>query len=366
MVRLSYHLREVIKMPKRKSLPAIGYQNLGANSASHVIQKSNPLLTLSETNLTLPEFKILDAYLARINSHNPEKRLVEFEKGMIERCLDVTQIKSHDLEKRIDNLFQVVTIRDQDKIEGFTKIALFEKARCYQDKDGLWKVELSCSQAAMEYVFNIENIGYLRYRLKNVVNLTSRYSYVLYLYLEQHRKMHLQWEVEVDELKSILRCTAETYKSYYRFNDLILRKCHTEITQKTQCEFSYTSIRKGRSVKRIHFSLKSNASTPEFVEVEEKAFEQESDITDLFREACCPYGTSESEFNRTEIQEIIAVLVNVPEHLLPSNAASDSLDIRRYHYLAEKYAKMRRISEREKIRNRVSYLVSMIKSDCGR
>ena len=58
-----------------------------------LIQKSNPLLSLSETGLTLAEFKILDAYLGRINSHDPEKRFIRFEKGEIERLLDVSQIK---------------------------------------------------------------------------------------------------------------------------------------------------------------------------------------------------------------------------------------------------------------------------------
>ena len=362
-------------MPRRKKLPQDpDYENIGKNPENHLIQKSNPLLTLSETDLTLTEFKILDAYLARIDSHKPEGRFVKFDKGKIEEYLGVTQIKSPDLEKRIDNLFQVVTIRDQGKMEGFTKIALFEKARCYQDKDGLWQVELACSQSAMEYVFNVENIGYLRYRLKNVINLTSRYSYILYLYLEQNRRMHLTWEVDLDEFKNILRCTAETYKSYYRFNDLILKKCHLEINEKTQCKFSYEPIRKGRAVKKICFTLKS--LVPEMEEDEEglnqitiadwQSDEAKTDIIGFLQEACCPPGTEKSEFTRAEMQEILTVLVDVPDILLPVNIPVDSIEFRRYHYLTEKYARMNRISEKVIIKNRASYLVAMIKADCGR
>ena len=55
-------------MPKRQKLPKIPtYEGMGINPDNAEIQKARPLQSLSETDLTLPEFKILDAYLARIN-----------------------------------------------------------------------------------------------------------------------------------------------------------------------------------------------------------------------------------------------------------------------------------------------------------
>lgn len=110
-------------------------------------------MSLSETDISLTELKILDVYLSKIDSHDPENRFIRLDKGLIEELLGVTRIKSPDLEKRIENLFQTVTIRDENKPKGFTKIALFEKAQCYQDDDGLWQVELGASKSAMEYIF---------------------------------------------------------------------------------------------------------------------------------------------------------------------------------------------------------------------
>ena len=52
---------------------------------SHEVQKSKPLFSLWKSDLTLAEFKILDTYLSRINSHNPEQRDVIFEKGELEK-----------------------------------------------------------------------------------------------------------------------------------------------------------------------------------------------------------------------------------------------------------------------------------------
>ena len=249
-------------MPRRKKLPTIpDYEGGGKEPDNLLVQKTNPLLSLSETGLTLAEFKILDAYLGRINSHDPEKRFIRFEKGQIERLLGVTQIKPDDLEKRVQNLFQTIQIKDSNKRKGFTLIALFEKAECYQDEDGLWQVDLGASPSAMEYIFNPERLGYLRYNLRNVIKLTSRYSYVLFLYLEQNRHMHLSWDVTLDELKALLRCTADTYSQFYRFNDLVLKKCHEELNAKTDCKFSYEPIKRGRIVKAIQFTLEPLAET---------------------------------------------------------------------------------------------------------
>lgn len=280
-------------MPRRKKLPQVDYNGLGKRSDNLVVQKTNPLLSLSETGLTLAEFKILDAYLGRIDSHAPDKRLVSFEKGEIERLLDVVKINATDLEKRIDNLFQVVTIRDAGKKDGFIKIALFERAECSRNEDGTWQIILGASLSAMEYIFNPERLGYLRYNLRNVIKLTSRYSYILFLYLEQNRHMHLTWEVELDELKALLRCEADTYKEFKYFNKLVLKKCFDELNAKTDCKFTYEPVKKGRLVKCVRFSLESLVKTddvPGQLTIEDFSNMQREDDRDNI---CAGFSSSE-------------------------------------------------------------------------
>lgn len=301
-------------MPRRKKLPAVpDYKGAGKEPDNLLIQKSNPLLSLSETGLTLAEFKILDAYLGRINSHDPEKRFVRLEKGEIEQLLGVSQIKSDDLEKRIDNLFQTVTIRDKNKSKGFCKIALFEKAECYRDEDGLWLVDLGASPSAMEYIFNPERLGYLRYNLRNVVKLTSRYSYVLFLYLEQNRHMHLSWDVPLDELKALLRCTADTYSQFYRFNDLVLKKCTEELNDKTDCKFTYEPIKRGRTVKAVRFTLEPLAgsddmpgqmSIDDFPEIMPPSYDDVYDEEKARRDKIC-MGFGDSDFSGFTDEQLV-------------------------------------------------------------
>lgn len=242
-------------MPKRKKIPKMpDYEGMGAHSDTAEIQKARPLQSLSETDLTLSEFKILDAYLARINSHDPNKRTVRLEKGELEKALGISEIKQDDLEKRLRHLFQIIKVKDDRKCKGFKLINLFEEADAEQDDDGLWQITLTCTASAREYVFNIDNIGYLRYRLKNVINLTSRYSYVLFLYLLDNR-FRKTWSIDLVDLKVLLNCNADTYKQYKYFNDLVLKKCHKELCEKTDVSFDYKPIKHGRTVSAVEFTV---------------------------------------------------------------------------------------------------------------
>lgn len=355
--------RGVDTVPRRKKLPIVpNYEGGGKEPGNLLVQKSNPLLSLSETGLTLAEFKILDAYLGRINSHDPEKRFIRLEKGEIERLLSVSQIKPDDLENRVKNLFQTVKIKDNNKRKGFTLIALFEKAECYQDEDGLWQVDLGASPSAMEYIFNPERLGYLRYSLRNVVKLTSRYSYVLFLYLEQNRHMHLSWEVPLDELKAIMRCTADTYTQFKRFNDLVLKKCCEELNEKTDCKFSYDPVKRGRAVKAVRFTLETVANQldgqlsladiaeSQPIDEDEKASAYSTELLGFLASAC------DFEFDDQEMR----VLMDLILQLYPYSHDSG---IERFNYLRQKYNILTLYASKQKITSRFGYLKALIEVD---
>lgn len=240
-------------MPKRNTLP--DYYGLPDDETKLVAQKSNPLLALSQTSLTLPELKILDVYLSRIDSHDESKRLVRLEKGELESILGVTRINGNDLDKRLDNLFATITFKDERKPNGVAKIELFEKAYAYTNEEGLWIVDLLCTQSAREYIFGIDKLGYLRYRLRSVINLSSRYSYILFLYLLDKSTFKTTWSESLDVLKQILNCKAERYMAFKFFNAEVLKLAQKEISEKTELRFEYVPKRKGRKVAAIEFRV---------------------------------------------------------------------------------------------------------------
>lgn len=349
-------------MPKRTRLPiAPSYKNTGKHPQSHMIQKSDPLLSLSKTSMTLPELKILDAYLDRINSHDPEKRTVQLEKGKIEEFLGVSRILRPDLEKRLYNLAQVVKIEDVNKPNGFKLVALFEEISAWQDDDGLWQITLTCTPSAKEYIFNIENLHYLRYALSDVINLTSRYSYFLYLYLIRNR-FRGKWKILVNDLKKIIDCTAETYSQFYRFNDLVLKKCQKELLGKTTLKFSYTPIKRGRFVRSILFEIEPIPKLDEpytdeqtFLEDVFDVSQSEAERRDLYRDALAPYVVTDDQID--ELVQLVRKHIDARGHFTGSD-----LDQQIYNYLlsAKRHAKT---NARGEIKNIYRYLLPIIENN---
>lgn len=343
-------------MPKRKKLPQIpDYIGVG-NPDKLMVQKSNPLQTLSQTDLSLQAFKILDVYLSRIDSHDPDKRTVQLEKGELENLLGVTKILQKDLDERLRQLFQVVKIIDPSKQKGFKLISLFEEAYAYLDENGFWQITLTCTSSAREYIFNIENLGYLKYRLKNVIELTSRYSYVLYIYLENNR-FRKSWIISLDELKKLLNCTAETYDRFKYFNDLILKKCWGEIVEKTSCKFTYETVKKGRTVNAIRFTLESLNEKQEIsidsnVALEQPNVDSEKEYIAFLAEAC------DGTFSDEEIGVLSAIIdqLQLPSH--PNGVACA-----RYDYLGQRYKMLKLQESRKPVRDRFRYLKKIIEKD---
>lgn len=372
-------------MEKSKSI-VNGYKGIGKfNSENASIQKAKALQCLAETDLTLPELKILDTYLARINSHDASKRTVVFEKGELENILGVQKILKQDLQKRLRHLFQVIEIKDENKENGINLIGLFEQAQAEKDKRGLWQITLTCTQAAREYIFNIDNIGYLRYRLQSIVALTSRYSYTMFLYLIDNR-FRKQWEIDIDELRKTLCCTAVRYNQFKFFNAEVLKKCYDEINNKTDIKYEYKPIRIGKSIGAIEITIITVAK--ELNKIEEKEETEETEETESnYKENCGKkqksydepdiekYGSellamlalsTNEEFSPIEMEEIFSILLrtNIPEDKY------GGIEWGRITYLREKYNLLNIAAERaamrkKPIKNRFAYFKKMLEQDAS-
>ena len=338
----------------------------GRSPEGALVQKARPLQSLAQSKLTLPELKILDAYLARINSREPDRRTVRFEKGELEQYLGVTRILKPDLDKRLRHLFQAVEIKEQS---AFRLISLFEEAEAEQDDAGLWQIVLTCTQAARKYIFNIENLGYLQYRLRAVINLTSRYTYVMFLYLEKNRHWKT-WTVTLEQLRYELNCDANSYTAYKEFNDKILKRCQKELHEKTDIRYIYEPMRNGRKVSSIRFTIQTQSDLlppPEQVSElgeqlifgnslptgeeydEEEAMLQKYGYERLaFAASACNY-----EFSREDMRVIYDLVIQV----VPADK------IKQHEYLMRKYHVLKQYAAKHKIEHRAGYIIKLIKED---
>ena len=333
-----------------------------------IIQKSNPLSLLGRSDLSLSELKILDMYLSRINTRNPDQRTIHLTKGQLEKALGVTRINKHDLAQRLRNLYQPIDLANGDKTR-LHLVGLFEEATAEQDDDGIWQVTLTCTVSAMKYIFRAEILGYFHYNLRSIVNISSRYSYVLFTYLERNR-YRKTWEVPLSELKCEMKCDGEaSYSKFKVFNDRILKRCQKELLEKTECHFEYTPIKRGRKVAAIRFDLKSLAPQIEppaiagqinFDDVPEP---DDDNWTEFYQSACCPAGTDQPEFSPEEIEQVMCIVRSLPDSKLPADDMG--LQFRQYAYLQERYAALNRAAAQKKIKHRFAYMLKMIKSDAG-
>lgn len=338
---------------------------LGNDIDKLLVQKSRPLFDLWKSNLTLGEFKILDIYLSRINSHDPERRTIVLSAGEVEKALQVVKINKSDLKNRLIHLMgNVVQVSDYETKKGFKLITLFEEAEAELDEYGLWQVKLECTQKAMKYFFNIENLGYFRYKLRCITSITSRYTYIMFNYLESNR-FRKTWEIDLEELKKIIGCEKEeTYKQYKRLNDLILKKVKKELLEKTECHFNYEPVKKGRNVVAIRFKLDtlSEISIDEFninqITIEE--YQKELD-RELWEKAL-----EDFTFTKEEINEIGELLRVIPNDMFPKTEASlGNMDLMKYHYLQLKVKEIERRNVSKPIKHKFSYLITLMKNDAN-
>lgn len=328
-----------------------------------IVQKSRPILALYNSDLTLEEFKILDLYLSRINSHNPDKRVVEFSKSEIESIMEIKQIKPEVLQLRLKHLMgNVVKIPDDnstDSINGFRMITLFEESVATQDESGMWNIRMECTQKAMKYFFNVENLGYLRYKLRCITSITSRYTYIFFNYLEFNR-FRKTWKVDIDELKEILQCDkVEAYKKYKYFNNLIMKKIEKELLEKTECHFSYEPIKKGRSVVAIQITVET---------LSDKLLNNDPIIPkpdiDEREEPMWHEVLSKLDFSKEQICEIDSVLVTLPNNVLPEvEEFQNDIEFRRYHYLDQKIHTIIRRDKEKTIKNKFAYLLKIMENE---
>lgn len=341
----------------RKKIEPI--ENLGNDVDKLTVQKSQPLFSLWRSELTLAEFKILDTYLSRIDSHKPEKRTVIFEKGELEKLLGVQRIRTEELDKRIEHLCTTIKIDDNTTKKGFTRISLFEKAVAEQDDFGLWQVELTCTQSAMKYVFNIENLGYLRYKLRCITSISSRHTYIMFMYLEANR-WRKSWEVDLAELREILKCNTEKYENEFKyFNRDVLKKVQKEMLEKTECKYTYEPVKKGRSVVAIRFIVET-LPKEKIEDIDENQITIDDYLTAECETELWEDALKNFNFTQEQLAEIRDILILIPESKLPNLAHGDT-KISWYHYLK---TKANEINRREKtIKNKFSYLIKILKKD---
>ena len=224
-----------------------------------LVKKGKILCSLLNSPLKREEFEIIDLCFAEINSHDPENRTVIMDKGKLEKKMGVSRIRTEVLEAWLYNLVSIVIqIDDEPKNGDFIFIKIFTDVCAKKDPvTDQWHVELTCSEAAKEYIFNIENLEYFKHTVHNVFNLKSLYAYKLLLYLEYKRQFTrcIMWEESVEAVKEKLGATELRHNDFWQFKSKVLTPAIEEINSQTETKVSFDTIKHKNKVTHIRFIL---------------------------------------------------------------------------------------------------------------
>ena len=160
------------------------------------VQKSDPLVLMRSVPFTLGELKILDTYISRINAADDTRRTVIFTKEEYEELMGLTCVDYRTLKKHTGGMLgKVVTLEMPNK--EYMQFVLFEQARYHKDEYGKPIIELTCTTLAKDLFFCIGKYHFFKYALENVINLTHKSSYLLYIYV-LHNRYRVEWDVRLD------------------------------------------------------------------------------------------------------------------------------------------------------------------------
>lgn len=339
----------------------------GKLDSKYWVQKSDPLVLMRSVPFSLGELKILDTYISRINAADDTRRTVIFTKEEYEELMGINCANYRALQKHTKGMLgKVVTLEMPNK--EYVQFVLFEQARYHKDEYGKPIIELTCTTLAQDLFFCINKYHYFKYALENIISLTRKASYLLYVYIRANRYRG-EWDVTLDELRdTVLDCKGqESYQEYKIFKNRVLDPAVKEVNKKTDCHFEYEAIKRGRRVAKIKFTYLSEKqvdgqlsfdelpNTPQLSDQiegndEPQEIEYGGELANLLGSVAC-----DDEFSPEQIR----VLQDLVMQAVPYGDRMARCD-----YLIHQVHKMNAYDkDRKTIKNRFNYLRKMVEKD---
>lgn len=338
---------------------------IGNLDPKYWVQKSDPLVLMRSVPFSLGELKILDTYISRINAGDNSRRTVIFTKEEYEELMGLNEANIKSLQKHTESLLgKVVTLEMPNK--QYLQFTLFEQAKYCKDKYDKPIIELSCSSLAQDLFFCIGKYHYFKYALENVVNLTRKGSYLLYLHILTNR-YRVEWETELDELRDkVLDCKKkESYQEFKEFKRAVLEPAVKEVNEKTDCHFEYEPVKRGRKVVKIKFIYHPRAIDELDGQLTLEELSQSENSLNSDPTVTVDYGTElytllgNSALDNSFTPEEVCVISDLIVELLPYPAN----DLERCDYLTRVYHTMKRYDSKKPINNKFLYLQKILKSE---
>lgn len=359
-------------MARKKQLPEnalVQKRNVMTN-----IEKKEPEIFDNATmsnwfrkKMNIYEYRILDLYMASINSHDISTKEVAIDLEHVKELTNA-RLSTDEYNKMMFNITSSCVVSNSKYIN------LFQYAELKTNKNGEpTQIVLMCTPKAEEYFFNYDKLGYFKYKFKTIQNIGSVYSYLLFNYLEKNRNWYKgkSWEVSVDKLKQIIDCDEKLYDSFKRFNDLILKKSIAElnenhrkvnnISDENYCEYSYKTIKHGRKVIGIEFTVSEfdfSVKIPMSEPIPAPVQNEQMSLFDMFESKYADFFTE--HFGDSMAEDFYKEYISDQLTLFSIDAAESKIEI----ILKRSIERFNAMISKTKISDTDKYFRKIIESEC--
>lgn len=218
-----------------------------------LIVKSNKL-TEACYRLTLTEQRIILVLASMIKPDDGYFKTYRFQ---VSDLMDLLNIKGKGAYTEFQNitigLMKKVLIIPESKTNSRRTINWISSAQYFNGKG---YVDLCFDHNLEPHLLQLKG-HFVKYQLKNIIQLKSTYSIRIFELLTQYRKIGSR-RFKLDDLKTILGIKSDEYKLYKNFKTKVLNVAQKELPQKTDLNFTFNEIKTGCKVTTIEFLIYSN------------------------------------------------------------------------------------------------------------
>ena len=225
------------------------------------IVAQNNLLVESPRNLNLQEQKLFLFLISKINPQKFDQNLkFRISAKEFAKALEVTDTSNSY--RYIRNLVRalqrkIVTLhRIEDGVETITDVALIPYAKYWST---LGYADIEINSVLHPYLLEL-NKEFTRYKLSNVVKLSSLYAIRLYEMLKKQEIVGKRI-FSINDLRKKLNIPPNSLKLFKDFRVKVLEIAQREINQKTDLTIDYTFHKEGRKFANVEFDIESKSNS---------------------------------------------------------------------------------------------------------
>jgi len=219
------------------------------NIKNALVVKSNNLVE-AFSGMSTNECKIIALLISKIKKDDNNFNIQSITVNEFNELLDIKGTKTYNymkvFEKELLKKMVTVSFDNGDRLN----VNWFQYSK-YISKNAT--LELCFNSYLKEHLLALKE-NYTKYLLENICQLNSSYTIQLYEILKQYQKIGYR-VINISDLKYMLGIMGG-YKLYADFKKRILLPAQSEINTKTDIEFEFIEIKKGKSVVDIKFIIR--------------------------------------------------------------------------------------------------------------